>query len=61
MLKMKEPPNNLLKTQGQIGTSQEVDEKERLNLISLWLYDSNGLKGYFLGSGTPDLPLFTVE
>lgn len=28
MLKMKEPPDNLFKTQGQIGTSQEVNENK---------------------------------
>jgi hypothetical protein len=28
MLKMKEPPNNLLKLQGRFGTSEEVDENK---------------------------------
>jgi len=40
MLKMKEPPNNFFKTQGQIGTSQQVDENRVVIHILLLLHDS---------------------
>ena len=50
MLKMKEPPNNFMKTQGQIGTSQEVDDNKDVRLFSVLLYDFKWFKSDFLGS-----------
>jgi hypothetical protein len=40
MLKMKEPPNNFLKTQRRKGTSQQVDENRADIGVSPLLHDS---------------------
>jgi hypothetical protein len=51
MLKMKSPPQSLLKTKGQKKSSSEFDENKGVVTISLLLYDTQGVSSDFHTDG----------